>query len=229
MNIQATAVLQYPFLQLYKINMNIQADLCRLITLALPDGPFSFSSLSSVSPRRLRSSVLTLRSRWDTCQKATLPHRANNWARHTQFTVGVKHRGACISSQHPLNYACVQGEDTLGLTLFALLIGFLRSIFNWSDVSVDFTAFCDLIKQESCTALEQPRAQLVRRFSQEIDETDSLLHEALPVWVFHHYTWSARTPTEAVKLTGSLTTNICIYLRQQPVWGRWRADGLGAV
>lgn len=63
MNIQTTAVFRYPLLQLYKINMNIQADLCRLITLALLDGPFSFSSLSSVSPRRLRSSVLTLRSR----------------------------------------------------------------------------------------------------------------------------------------------------------------------
>lgn len=63
MNIQTIAVFRYPLLQLYKINMNIQADLCRLITLALPDGPFSFSSLSSVSPRRLRSSVLTLRSR----------------------------------------------------------------------------------------------------------------------------------------------------------------------
>lgn len=63
-----------------------------LTTLVLLDGPFSFSSLSSVSPRRLRSSALTLRSRWDTCQKATLPHRAKSWARHTQFTGGREHR-----------------------------------------------------------------------------------------------------------------------------------------
>lgn len=63
MNIQTIAALRYLLQHLYKITMNIQADLCSLITFALPDGPFSFSSLSSVSPRRLRSSVLTLRSR----------------------------------------------------------------------------------------------------------------------------------------------------------------------
>lgn len=64
---------------------------CHLNTLVLLDGPFSFSSLSSVSPRLRRSSLLTLRSRWDTCQKATQPHRANSWARHTQFTAVEKH------------------------------------------------------------------------------------------------------------------------------------------
>lgn len=71
----------------------LRAGLCGLVTLALLDGPFSFSSLSSVSPRLLRSSALTLRSRWDTCQKATQPHRANSWARHTQFTAGKEQPG----------------------------------------------------------------------------------------------------------------------------------------
>lgn len=74
-----------------------------IITLAFPAGPFSFSSLSSVSPLLLRSSALTLRSRWDTCQKATQPHAANSWARHTQFTAGGKdmllceYKAPCVS------------------------------------------------------------------------------------------------------------------------------------
>lgn len=190
MNIRACGCVMTPLLQVYNTNTTVQADLCRLITLALPDGPFSFSSLSSVSPRRLRSSALTLRSRWDTCQKATLPHKANNWARHTQFTVGVKHRGARVTSQHPLNHACVWGEDAPGRTLFTFLLGFLRLFLNRSGVLVGFAAFCDLIEQETGAALEQSRAQLVGRFGQKIDETDRLFHEALPVRVFHHYTWT---------------------------------------
>lgn len=63
MNIRACGCVMTPLLQVCNTNTTVQADSCRLITLALPDGPFSFSSLSSVSPRRLRSSALTLRSR----------------------------------------------------------------------------------------------------------------------------------------------------------------------
>lgn len=122
----------------------------------------------------------------------------------TQWGVG----GGCITSQHPLNYTCVQGEDALGLTLFALLAGFLGTVLNWSRARVDFPAFRDLIEQETCAALEQPRAQLVRRFSQEIDETNSLFHEALPVRIFHHNTWRARahTHTHQQKLLNSMAT-----------------------
>lgn len=127
------------------------AGLCSLITLALLDGPFSFSSLSSVSPRLLRSSALTLRSRWDTCQKATQPHRANNWARHTQFTAGEKHtwkqvinsRKQKLMGQDSL---CQYDGDTMRLTLFTLLIGFLRPILHLASILVDFTSFCNLIK-----------------------------------------------------------------------------------
>lgn len=72
-------------------SITLHYNQCHLNTLVLLDGPFSFSSLSSVSPRLRRSSLLTLRSRWDTCQKATQPHRANSWARHTQFTAVEKH------------------------------------------------------------------------------------------------------------------------------------------
>lgn len=48
------------------------------------EGPFS--SRSSVSRLLLRSSALTLRSRWDTCQNATQPHRDSSWARLTLLT-----------------------------------------------------------------------------------------------------------------------------------------------
>lgn len=92
----------------------LYAGLCSLITLALLDGPFSFSSLSSVSPRLLRSSTLTLRSRWDTCQKATQPHRANNWARHTQFTAGGKRTWKHVIKSM-LRKQGVLGQDTLCL------------------------------------------------------------------------------------------------------------------
>lgn len=78
----------------------------------------------------------------------------------------------------------------MGLTLFTLLTGLLRSILQLAGILVDFATFCNLIQQEASAALKQPGAQLVRGFSQEVDETDSLFHEALPVRVFHHHTWS---------------------------------------
>lgn len=76
---------------LKRVSKTHKTSVVHLTTLVLLDGPFSFSSLSSVSPRRRRSSALTLRSRWDTCQKATLPHRAKSWARQTQLTGGRAH------------------------------------------------------------------------------------------------------------------------------------------
>lgn len=123
--------------------------ICSLITLALLDGPFSFSSLSSVSPLLLRSSALTLRSRWDTCQKATQPHRANSWARHTQFTVVEKHAwlGVCWESTAHWDrlHRVHVDRDALGLTLFTLLIGLLRSILHLASILVDLAAFRNLI------------------------------------------------------------------------------------
>lgn len=121
---------------------------------------------------------------------------------------------------------------TMGLTLFTLLTGLLRSILLLADILVDFSAFCNLIEQEARTSLEQPGAQLVRRFSQEVDETDSLLHEALPVWVFHHHPWSKYQHSQRNGLRGESQekmNNGHIYLQQGPVWGRWRADALEAV
>lgn len=76
------------------------------------------------------------------------------------------------------------------LTLFAELTGILRSVLHLTGILIDFATFCDLIQKEASTALQQPGAELVWRLGQEVDETDSLLHEALPVRVFHHHTWN---------------------------------------
>lgn len=133
-----------------------------VITLAFPAGPFSFSSLSSVSPLLLRSSALTLRSRWDTCQKATQPHAANSWARHTQFTAGGKdmllceNKAPCVSHSVLSDIKIYKGlvllqntkvlkEQWWGLTLFTLLIRLLRAILHLASILVDFATFCNLI------------------------------------------------------------------------------------